>query len=57
MDILVVAEGVESASQAMQLRNLGCTLGQGYLFARPLDRAAMASMLVAARTCHAIGQF
>ncbi|MEO8161354.1 MAG: EAL domain-containing protein, partial [Arenimonas sp.] len=31
----VVAEGIESEEQRQQLRLLGLTLGQGYLFARP----------------------
>jgi len=33
----VVAEGIEEADQADSLRALGCDLGQGFLFARPLD--------------------
>lgn len=33
----VVAEGIERPEQATQLREMGGTLGQGYLFARPLD--------------------
>ncbi|HEX6756607.1 MAG TPA: EAL domain-containing protein [Mycobacteriales bacterium] len=32
-----VAEGVETESQRALLRALGCTRGQGYLFAPPLD--------------------
>ncbi|MDQ6673745.1 MAG: EAL domain-containing protein [Chloroflexota bacterium] len=32
----LTAEGVETTEQAEQLRQLGCDLGQGYLFARPL---------------------
>ncbi|MGO9753817.1 MAG: putative bifunctional diguanylate cyclase/phosphodiesterase [Solirubrobacteraceae bacterium] len=37
----VVAEGIENTSQATRLREIGCRLGQGYLFSRPLaaDRA------------------
>ena len=31
----VVAEGVETPAQAAWLRDVGCDLGQGYLFARP----------------------
>jgi EAL domain-containing protein (putative c-di-GMP-specific phosphodiesterase class I) len=33
----VVAEGIEQPEQAETLRALGCDLGQGFLFARPMD--------------------
>jgi diguanylate cyclase (GGDEF)-like protein len=32
---VVVAEGIETEAQALQLRRLGCQLGQGYLYGRP----------------------
>jgi EAL domain-containing protein (putative c-di-GMP-specific phosphodiesterase class I) len=35
MDMLVVAEGVETATERESLRNFGCDLLQGYLFAKP----------------------
>jgi diguanylate cyclase (GGDEF)-like protein len=31
----VIAEGIETEAQRTRLRELGCKLGQGYLFARP----------------------
>jgi EAL domain-containing protein (putative c-di-GMP-specific phosphodiesterase class I) len=31
-----VAEGIEHPAQAERLRQLGCGLGQGYLFGRPM---------------------
>jgi len=33
----LVAEGVEQAEQSAHLRELGCELGQGYLFGKPVD--------------------
>jgi diguanylate cyclase (GGDEF)-like protein len=35
LDMKIVAEGIEMSEQAEALRDLGCLLGQGYLFARP----------------------
>jgi diguanylate cyclase (GGDEF)-like protein len=36
LHLSTVAEGIEHAEQRERLVELGCTLGQGYLFARPL---------------------
>ncbi len=36
LDIEVAAEGVETMEHAAQLRNLGCTILQGYAFAKPM---------------------
>jgi diguanylate cyclase (GGDEF)-like protein/PAS domain S-box-containing protein len=41
----VIAEGVENEQQAKELRDLGCTLAQGYYFATPLDRRAGTAFL------------
>jgi EAL domain-containing protein (putative c-di-GMP-specific phosphodiesterase class I) len=41
----VVAEGVETDQQAELLLQLGCTLGQGFLFAKPMPAEHMASYL------------
>jgi diguanylate cyclase (GGDEF)-like protein len=41
----VVAEGIERTDQATRLRELGCRLGQGYLFARPLAPDAVEAYL------------
>ncbi len=49
LGLTTVAEGIETTTQLRRLRELGCGLGQGYLFARPLERDAMAD-LVARRT-------
>jgi diguanylate cyclase (GGDEF)-like protein/PAS domain S-box-containing protein len=45
LGIGVVAEGVETAEQLEHLRQLGCPLGQGYWFARPLDAADVEALL------------
>jgi PAS domain S-box-containing protein len=35
LDITVVAEGIETLTQARAVRDLGCRIGQGYLLGRP----------------------
>ncbi|TAL12323.1 MAG: EAL domain-containing protein [Chloroflexota bacterium] len=37
LGMTIIAEGIEEHAQLAHLRGLGCELGQGYLFARPLD--------------------
>jgi diguanylate cyclase (GGDEF)-like protein len=41
----VVAEGVETVAAAKTLLNLGCYRAQGFLLSRPLDGAAMETLL------------
>jgi diguanylate cyclase (GGDEF)-like protein len=41
----VVAEGVETEQQRDQLKALECTFGQGYYFAKPMDRDAAEAFL------------
>ena len=41
----VIAEGVETAEQALQLRRLGCEFAQGFLYSRPVDAAAAMTLL------------
>ena len=45
LNLPVVAEGIESAKQAERLRQLGCDLGQGFLFAQPLNASAAEQFL------------
>lgn len=45
LGIRVVAEGIEVQSQADHLLDLGCQLGQGYLFSKAVDRTAAADLL------------
>jgi diguanylate cyclase (GGDEF)-like protein len=49
-----VAEGIERAEQAVELRAAGCAYGQGFLFARPLP-APEATALIAARARDPLG--
>ena len=39
LELKVVAEGIERPEQRASLQALGCGLGQGYLFARPMSHA------------------
>jgi len=45
LDIRVVAEGIETESERAIMRTLGCSVGQGYLFAAPLDEAGFGKLL------------
>jgi EAL domain-containing protein (putative c-di-GMP-specific phosphodiesterase class I) len=45
LNLRVVAEGIETPEQMRQLRRMGCHYGQGYLFSRPLDGPAIASLV------------
>lgn len=44
----VIAEGIESEEQRLALRAMGCRLGQGYLFARPVDAGEVTGLLAGA---------
>jgi diguanylate cyclase (GGDEF)-like protein/PAS domain S-box-containing protein len=45
LNMAVVAEGVETQSQAMRLQAMGCEYAQGYFFAKPLDGASASNLL------------
>jgi diguanylate cyclase (GGDEF)-like protein/PAS domain S-box-containing protein len=42
----LVAEGVETDGQAIHLRNLGCQMAQGFLFAKPLPQAQFEELIL-----------
>jgi diguanylate cyclase (GGDEF)-like protein/PAS domain S-box-containing protein len=43
--VATLAEGIETSEQLSQLRALGCTYGQGYLFAQPMRRSEIRGLL------------
>lgn len=49
LDMVVIAEGIEDDFQRLKLQDFGCDLGQGYLFAKPLD-ARKATKLIQSQT-------
>ncbi len=42
-----LAEGVETQAQAQQLTEMGCAMGQGYWFGRPMDIAVLENWITA----------
>jgi diguanylate cyclase (GGDEF)-like protein len=48
LHLTTVAEGIETTAQAAELQALGCGIGQGYLFARPLPPAELIELLAGA---------
>ena len=47
LDVSLVAEGMETASQTSELRRLGCRVGQGFHFAPPLEPGELGDLLAA----------
>ncbi|AGL20217.1 bifunctional diguanylate cyclase/phosphodiesterase [Actinoplanes sp. N902-109] len=45
LHLTTVAEGIETTAQAAELQLLGCGIGQGYLFAKPLPAEEVLSVL------------
>jgi EAL domain-containing protein (putative c-di-GMP-specific phosphodiesterase class I) len=45
LNMTVVAEGVETSSQAENLRKLGCNFAQGYFFSKPVSLAEAISLI------------
>jgi diguanylate cyclase (GGDEF)-like protein len=45
LGLKVVAEGIETEEAAVRLREFGCDIGQGYLYAKPMPLAAFETWL------------
>ena len=45
LGLTTVGEGIEEPAQVARLRELGCALGQGYLFSRPVGADGVARLL------------
>jgi diguanylate cyclase (GGDEF)-like protein len=50
LGLVITAEAVETASQAERLHAIGCDLGQGWHFSRPLPAHRLTRLIVDART-------
>jgi len=46
LGLKVVAEGIEGIASAERLRHMGCDVGQGYLYAKPMPSHALEAWLV-----------
>ncbi len=44
-DIKTVAEGIETTHESHKLQGIGCDIGQGYLFAKPMAKEAFVDLL------------
>jgi diguanylate cyclase (GGDEF)-like protein/PAS domain S-box-containing protein len=45
LDLELIAEGVETSTQRSVLLDLGCSIGQGFYYARPAEAAAVPGLL------------
>ena len=45
LDLEVIGEGIETRGQAARLQALGCDVGQGFFFARPMSAEAFTALL------------
>jgi diguanylate cyclase (GGDEF)-like protein/PAS domain S-box-containing protein len=52
LDMIVIAEGIETLGQLTQLTELGCDHAQGYLLARPMRPEALELLLRAQESTH-----
>jgi diguanylate cyclase (GGDEF)-like protein/PAS domain S-box-containing protein len=53
LGVRITAEGIETEEQLKHLRDLGCDIGQGFLFAKPLSSDDLVTLL-RTRSAHAV---
>jgi EAL domain-containing protein (putative c-di-GMP-specific phosphodiesterase class I) len=53
MGLVAIAEGIENSTQAAIVRELGCSLAQGFLFSRPLRPEDLETLLAEPDALHA----
>jgi diguanylate cyclase (GGDEF)-like protein len=56
LEIQTVAEGIETGDQADRMRALGCTFGQGFHFARPIEAEEIVALFERDRLAEAQGE-
>ena len=44
-NLKTVAEGIETPHESHKLQGIGCDIGQGYLFAKPMPKEAFVALL------------
>ena len=49
LDLKIIAEGIETDSQVTFLHALGCQIGQGYLFSKPVSAPDFVRLLTGNR--------
>jgi EAL domain-containing protein (putative c-di-GMP-specific phosphodiesterase class I) len=54
--LTTVAEGIETPHESHKLQGLGCDIGQGYLFAKPMPKAQLIGMVRRRLTAHSVGR-
>ena len=53
--LTTVAEGIETVHESHKLQAIGCEIGQGYLFAKPMPKAQLIGTIRRRMTGHSIG--
>ena len=57
LNMQVIAEGIETEEQALQLINLDCPFGQGFFYSKPTSAAQAEAILENVPSLHALPEF